>query len=118
MANTYSPTTDAGRVRLLIPDTNTTTAVFSDDEIAAFLALNDGDVYAAAADAVETIASSEAMVGKMISINGLSTNGAYVCNALLSRSRMLRARATERATEYVGVASAAVDEWTWKELNA
>jgi hypothetical protein len=117
MANTYNPATDAGRVRLLIPDTNTTTAVYSDDEIAAFLALNDGDIYAAAADAVETIASSEAMVGKMIVINGMSSHGAYVANSLLSRARQLRARAAE-SVEYVGIASAAVDEWTWTELNA
>lgn len=117
MANTYNPATDAGRVRLLIPDTNTTTAVYSDDEIAAFLALNDGDIYAAAADAVETIASSEAMVGKMIVINGMSSNGAYVANALLSRAKQLRARSAE-SVEYVDIASAAVDAWTWTELNA
>jgi hypothetical protein len=34
---TYDPTTDAGKVRLLISDTDVTTPIFTDVEIATFL---------------------------------------------------------------------------------
>ncbi len=37
MAFTYDPTTPAGQVRLLIPDTDSSNFIFADDEINAFL---------------------------------------------------------------------------------
>ena len=52
MAFTYSPSTDAGKVRLLIGDTDTSDAtkqIFDDDEISAFLSLGNSEVYPAAA---------------------------------------------------------------------
>ena len=54
MAFTYDSTTARGRVRLLVSDTDTATAanqIFDDDEIDAFLALENNEVYAAAAAA-------------------------------------------------------------------
>lgn len=61
MAFTFDPTTSRGRVRLLIADTDDVTAanqVFTDAEIDAFLALEDGEVYAAAASAAESMAAN------------------------------------------------------------
>lgn len=114
MTFTFDPTTSRGRVRLLVPDAVTPGHMFEDAEIDAYLAMNDDEVRLAAADAIETIAGSNAMVGKLISVNGLSANGAFVCNSLMARARTLR----ETATEYVGIASAAVDEFTWQEMIA
>lgn len=65
MAFTYSTTTNRGRVRLLLSDTDTVTAanqIFDDDEIDAFLALEDNDVYSAAAAGARSIAASHAKV--------------------------------------------------------
>lgn len=121
----YDPTTTAGQVRLLIPDTSTTTAVYSDAEITAFLALAGQDVYLAAALGCETIAANEAMVLKVMTVLGTSTNGASVCNSLLARAEKLRSMAGSAALtgdpgfaggEFVGVASAAVDEFTYREI--
>jgi len=111
MAFTFDPTTSRGRVRLLVPDVTAAAYVYEDAEIDAFLAMNDGEVRLAAADAIETIAGNEAMVGKLMSVNGMSTNGASVCNSLVARARALRENA-----EYVGIASSAVDAWTYEEL--
>ncbi len=59
---TYDPTTSRGRVRLLLADTDTANAnlqIFSDAEIDAFLSLEGGEVYAAAAAGAESIAASK-----------------------------------------------------------
>ena len=61
MAFTYDPTTDRGRVRLLVADTETARAedqIFSDAEIDAFLSLESNEVYAAAAAACSAVAAS------------------------------------------------------------
>ena len=63
MAFTYDSTTARGRVRLLVSDTDTATAanqIFDDDEIDAFLALENNEVYAAAAAACESLAANTA----------------------------------------------------------
>jgi|GEM_PF-3308082 len=63
MALTFDVTTSRGKVRLLIHDTDTATAanqLFTDAEIDAFLSLENQEVYAAAAAACESIASSAA----------------------------------------------------------
>lgn len=63
MTFTLDPSTDRGRVRLLVGDTDTSTTanqIFRDAEIDSFLALESNDVYAAAAAAASSIASSQA----------------------------------------------------------
>lgn len=61
MAFTYDPSTNRGRVRLLLSDTDTVTEanqIFSDAEIDAFLSLENNSVYAAAAAGCRSIAAS------------------------------------------------------------
>jgi hypothetical protein len=84
-------TTPADRVRLLISDT-AKPPLFSDDEIAAFLDLNAGTVRLAAADALDTIASNEALVSRKITTQDLSTDGPAVSRELRARAADLRAR--------------------------
>lgn len=63
MSFTLDPTTNRGKVRLLIGDTDLVTAanqIFSDAEIDAFLELESNDVYMAAAVACRGIAASAA----------------------------------------------------------
>ena len=63
MAFTYDTTTTRGRVRLLIADTDTsdsTKQIFTDSEIDAFLALENNEVYGAAAAACESLSASTA----------------------------------------------------------
>lgn len=95
MAFTYIKTTDIGKVRMLIPDRVEANAVFSDEEIQAYLDMNDSNVRRAAAEALETIASDEAMTLKVISTLDLTTNGASTSEAILARAKILREKADE-----------------------
>src|SRR5690606_13170189 len=64
--------------------------------ISAFISLHDEDspgLHRAAADAVEALATSEAMISKVIKTEDLQTDGAKVANALLVRARQLREEA-------------------------
>lgn len=58
MADTYVLTTNIGKVRLLIGDTDTSDTQFSDDEITAFLTMASNSVNIAAALALESWAAT------------------------------------------------------------
>ena len=88
----YDVTTPTGQVRLLINDTSSS-PVFEDPEIAAFLTLEGDSVKLAAATALDTIADDEALTAKVISAEGLSTNGAAVAAVLHARAKTLREQA-------------------------
>jgi hypothetical protein len=96
VAFTYVITTDRGKVRLLVDDRDTAVVAnqfFQDDEIDAFLELQGGGVLRAAAMALETMAASEVMVQKRISILDLSTDGPSEAAALRSLADSLREQA-------------------------
>lgn len=93
MSFTYDLTTDLGKVRLLVNDVDQANAVFTDDEINAFLALESGNVKRAAAQGIDTIADNEALVLKVITDHQLSTNGAATAAALRVRAQELRDQA-------------------------
>lgn len=88
---TYQLDTSIGVVRLLIPDNaDLTNTIFSDDEITAFLTLEDQNVRLAAAQALDTIAASETLTLKAISLLDLTTNGPAVSKELRARADSLR----------------------------
>ena len=61
MAFTYDPTTNRGKVRLFLGDTDTATSanqIFTDAEIDAFLSIESSEVYAAAAAGCESLAAA------------------------------------------------------------
>lgn len=78
-------------VRLLIADTEAD--IFDDSEITQFLVINQGSVKRAAADALDTIASSEALLSKKITTQDRSTDGPAVADALRRHAEALRTRA-------------------------
>lgn len=90
-------TSGLARIRLLIGDTVSANALFQDEEIAAFLALNDDDVRLAAASALDAMAANQVMILKVITQNGISTNGAAVAQALRAQAAELRRQATIEA---------------------
>jgi hypothetical protein len=87
--------TPEGQVRLLIADVSTdeTKRLLGDGEITGYLAMNDANVKRAAADALDAIASSEALVSKVIRTQDLQTDGAKVADALRKHADRLRAQA-------------------------
>lgn len=88
----YDPATPAGQVRLLINDTSAD-PVFTDQDIAGFLALEGNSVKRAAAQALDVIADDEALTSKVVSSEGVSTNGPAVADSLRRRATTLREQA-------------------------
>jgi hypothetical protein len=86
---TLDPATDLGRVRLLVPDLDEAALLFTDAQLAALLDM-EGSVKLAAAQALDVVASSEAMVSKVIKTQDLSTDGAKVSAELRARAAALR----------------------------
>lgn len=96
-------TTPTGQVRLLIADVDETALLLADDQVRGLLAMHgvpadaaDAPVAAvrrAAADALDTIASSEALVSKKIRSQDLNTDGPAVAAALRAHAAQLRALA-------------------------
>lgn len=92
MAFTYDPTTDLGRVRLLISDTATddvSLQLYQDAELDAFLAMNNG-VKRAAAAALVAIAGNIAQVDRVVRTQDLQTDGAKTAEALRALAKSLR----------------------------
>lgn len=97
---TFDPTTDRGKVRLLIQDdTEQYDGVdiyfFTNAKIDAFLELNgdesgDAKIRFAAADALDAWASNEALVTKAIKQLDISTNGPAVAASLRAHADKLR----------------------------
>lgn len=107
MADEFPPdyATPIGQVRLLIPDvdelenpadlTADPSYIFSDPQINAFIALAHDNVYLAASFAVNTIATTEALILKVLRSDDRQTDGAKLANALGERADWLRRRAAE-----------------------
>jgi len=102
MAFTYDVTTNRGKVRLLITDVEPTDPCFDDDEIDAFLSMAANTVLLAAAMALETIASNEVLVLKVIRLLDLQTDGASVGRELRMRAGVLREQAEAEAAGAAG----------------
>jgi len=87
---TVDPTTAIGMVRLLCTDLDEVSPLFTDAQITAFLTLEASNVRLAAAQALDTMASSEALVSKKIRTQDLSTDGPAVAEELRARAAALR----------------------------
>ena len=120
MAFTYDLTSNSGKVRLLIPDNKAAAYAFEDDEVSALLLLEGDDVKRAAALGLETIASNEVLLLKVIKLLDIQTDGARVADALLKRAAELRKQALVDVTDtsYPGweIAEWAVDDFSTREM--
>lgn len=103
MPATYDLSTDRGKVRLIIGDTDTANALFQDEELDAFLGLEGGDVRLAAAQALDAMASSETMIQKAIRLMDLSTDGPAVARQLREHARELRRQVAEGSGDMEGL---------------
>jgi hypothetical protein len=118
MAFTYVLTENVGRLRALIPDSNSSSYIFEDDELDLFYTLEGSSLKRATALALETIASNEVMVLKVIDLLDLSTDGAKVSDALLKRAALLRAQANDDDVASDGafdIAEMVVDTFTYRQ---
>lgn len=118
MTFTYDLTTDIGKIRMLSNDRTAANEIHSDEEIAAFMSLEGSNVKRSAALALETIASSEVLVQKVIRLLDLSTNGASESAELLKRAAILRAEAAAEEDDIDGgveIAEMIVDQFSLRE---
>lgn len=93
MTTTYTPGSGAAldQVRLRIPDTDVAEhPIFSDEEILDFVALEGGDVRYATAAALDTIASQQALLLKVVRQLDTTTDGAKLGAELRARAKSLR----------------------------
>lgn len=119
MPFSYDLSATTGKIRLLIPDNQPVGYVFEDAEIEAFYAM-EGNVRRAAALALETIASNETMVLKVIKLLDIQTDGAKVADALFERAGRLRSQAEDdEAIDNAGfdIAEMVVDQFTYREKS-
>jgi hypothetical protein len=92
--------TAIGQVRLLIPDVEqlenladpsaTDAYIFNDSQIQAFLSMNKDNVKRAAAQAKLTLATSEALINKVIKSYDFSTDGAKLGAELRAQAEQLQ----------------------------
>jgi hypothetical protein len=109
--DTFPPdySTVIGQIRLLIPDTEqledpadpsaTAQYIFNDSQIQAFAAMYSNSVKRAAAQAKLVLATSEALINKVISTYDLKTDGAKLGAELREQAKQLRAEAVEDEQE-------------------
>jgi hypothetical protein len=95
MTYTADPTTLIGQIRLRIADRNSVNPIFQDEDLEAFYAMEGDSLKRACAAALETIAINEALILKVITNQGLSTNGAALAQALNQSASRLREQALE-----------------------
>lgn len=98
-------TSPIGQVRVLIPDLrkledlrdlrNEPRYLFTDDEILAFLAVNNGSVKRAAADACDAIGMDKALQLLVLKTDDKQTDGAKLLDAIVKRAKTLREQARE-----------------------
>ena len=121
-------TTPEGQVRLLIPDVVKLVDprdlqaepeyIFSDGQIAGFLAIERGNIKRAAASAVDVIATDEALVLKVIKTDDKETDGSKLLKELSVRAARLRADADreELGDTVFDLAEFTFDprDWAWR----
>ena len=116
MTFTYDLAANSGLVRLLIPDVDEDNVLFQDAEIDAFLTLENNVVRLAAAQALDTLASSEVMILKVIKVLDVSTNGDRVGKELRERATALREQHEQGVGDPDGMFDIA--EWVVDDFGA
>lgn len=86
-------TSPVGKVRLLTADLDTATPLLSDALYTGYLALYDGNIYRAAADALDAMATSEVLLSRKLRTQDLATDGPAVAAELRKQAATLRAKA-------------------------
>lgn len=89
-------------VRLLIADLDQDRQLVTDEQISQYLALNAGSVRRAAADILDAVAVSEALVSKVIRTQDLQTDGAKLAAELRARANQLRQQADNEDSDEWG----------------
>ena len=120
MVFTFDPTTDRGKVRLLIKDDDATYEFYPDASIDAFLVIAEdcegNTVLHAAALALESWASNQVMILKVTTHMDLQVDGASVAREMRMRAGVLRKQAVDATTDSgFEIAELGLGHWSWIE---
>ena len=120
MAFTYDLATDRGKVRLLIQDTNETYEFYNDAEIDAFITIAgdlDGKVVQnASAVALESWASNQVLILKVVTLLDVEVDGSKVSAEMRARAAVLRADAISSSSDAgFEIAEMALGVWSVRE---
>lgn len=112
-------TTDLGKLRLLVSDVTEGDFLFSDEEMEAFLDMEEA-VLPAAARVLEVIAANEVLIQKRITILDLKTDGPAESKELRELAKTWREEwnlASEEEDDYAGfeIAEQVVDVFTYRD---
>ena len=98
-------TTDIGKMRLLIPDTTLLDDprdfskdpeyLFTDEQLAGYLSIENGSIKRAASRAIMAIATTEALILKVLATDDKTTDGAKLAAELRQHAKMLRDEAEQ-----------------------
>ena len=92
------PTTDIGKVRLLIADLDETNLIFTNEMITGYLSLAEWSVHRAAASCLRAIATSEVLLSKKLRTQDLQTDGPAVAAELRAQAAALDEQAADGDT--------------------
>lgn len=87
MSFTYNISDNIGKVRSLIGDVVSASALLSDEEISAFLSMKSNDYFGAAALACRRIASSKALIAKRRTAGNFSEDTTGIYKAYLDMAK-------------------------------
>ena len=108
---TVDPSTPVGMVRTIITDLDETDPLLTTAQIHGYLNLAGGRVRRAAAMALDTIATSEALISKRIKTLDLTTDGPAVAKALRDHAQRLRDEDDELGDGPWGLEIVHYDPW-------
>ena len=106
----YDPTTTLGKVRALIRDKDQNDFLFSDQELNAFLTLENQNIWLAAATALDAAAVDHVLALKVAKVLDITVDGAKVADALSKQANKWREMAGKRDSTGAQVAGFAYSE--------
>jgi len=114
MSFTFDTSTNIGKVRTLIGDTDSTSYLLSDEEIQVFLTLESNDLYASAAGCLRSIASSKALLEKVIKAGNYSEDTRGISKALNDLANKYESRSANVPAE--GCSEEYLTAFNWNEI--
>ena len=99
MSFSFDTSTNIGKVRTLIGDTDSTSFLLSDEEIQVFLDLESNDIYAASAGCLRRIAADKALLEKIIKAGNYSEDTKGISKALLATAQRYEDRSSSVPAE-------------------
>ena len=115
MSFTYVLSTNIGKVRNLIGDTVSATAILTDEEITAFLSLRGNDLYQTAATCLYRMAASKALLAKKKKAGDYSEDLSAIAKELRAQAKTFEELALSIPAE--AQAEVAVTDFNYREIE-